>query len=211
NLVAAHSTLASLYLHVGLFEKALAEYEVALRIDPHNLDSLYRIPRIHLYQQKYAEALEEFERMPEFRADFQVPLGLPHLGRLPEALARAREEPTNPTRAMQNVDRASTRAVVLALSGARREAEEHIAAAEAGASQGSSHFHHAGYNIACAYALLGRKTEALAWLRRTADEGMPCYPLFARDPFLDGVRGDPEVDALLRDTKARWARFKQTP
>src|SRR5262249_16915595 len=62
----AHAALASLYYHVGLLDKALAEYRLALRTDPHDLDSLYRIPRIHLYQQKYAEALAEFDANPRF-------------------------------------------------------------------------------------------------------------------------------------------------
>ena len=183
NLAAAHISLGALYTHVGLLEKALTEYRLALRIDPHNLDSLYRIPRIHLYQQKYAEALAGFEATPEFRADFQVPLVLAHLGKLPEAVALARADLTNPTHAMENFDRASTRAVVFALSGDRREAEENVVAAEAGAAQGNSHFHHVGYNIASAYALMGKKKEAVGWLKRTAEEGMPCYSLFEKDPF----------------------------
>ena len=208
SLASARTSMASLYAHVGLFEKALAEYRVALRIDPHNMDALYRIPRIHIYQQKYAEALEEFEATPEFRQDFQVPLALAHLGRVAEAVGRARAELTNPTHAIQIYDRASTRAVVFALSGSRREAEESIAAAQVGVAEGNSHFHHAAYNLACASALLGKKREALAWLRRTAEEGMPCYPLFDKDPFLDGLRGDPEFQAFLAEMKAKWEAFR---
>jgi TolB-like protein len=208
NLAAAHMSLASLYMHVGLFERALAEYRLALRIDPHNLDSLYRIPRIHLYQQRYAEALAGFEATPEFRNDFQIPLVLAHLGRLPEALTLARGDLTNPTHAMEIFDRASTRAVVFAIAGDRPGAEGNIVAAEAGAAQGSSHFHHAGYNIACAYVLMGKKKEAVQWLKRTAEEGMPCYPLFEKDPFLNNLRGDPEFESFMRGMKAQWERFR---
>ncbi len=210
NLAAAHMSLGALYTHVGLLEKALTEYRLALRIDPHNLDSLYRIPRIHLYQQKYAEALAGFEATPEFRADYQLPLVLAHLGKLPEAVALARGNLTNPTHAMENFDRASTRAVVFALSGDRREAEENVVAAEAGAAQGNSHFHHVGYNIASAYALMGKKKEAVGWLKRTAEEGMPCYSLFEKDPFLNNLRGDPEFEAFMQGMKAQWERFRTT-
>jgi TolB-like protein/tetratricopeptide (TPR) repeat protein len=209
NLAAAHGSLGSLYLHTGLLEKALAEYRLALKIDPHDLDSLYRVPRVHLYQLQYAEALAGLQATPEFRADFQVPLALAHLGRLPEAVALADTELTNPTHSMQDVDRASTRAVVFALAGDRRAAESSLAAAQAGAAEGSSHFHHAAYGIGCAYALLGRKAEALVWLRRTAEEGMPCYPLFAKDPFLNSLRGEPEFEAFLEELHAEWERLSK--
>jgi tetratricopeptide (TPR) repeat protein len=207
SLASAHASLGSLYVHTGLLDRAVSEYRLALKIDPHDLQSLYRIPRIHLYQHRYAEALAEFQARPEFRDDFQVPLALAHLGRIPEAVALARRNVTNPTHAMQAVDRASTRAVVFALAGRRRDAEESLAAAEAGGAEGSSHFHHAAYNVACAYALMGRKKEALEWLRRTAEEGMPCFPLFEKDPFLDSLRGDSEFAAFLSGLEAEWNRL----
>jgi tetratricopeptide (TPR) repeat protein len=203
----AHSALASLYVHVGLLDRALEEYRLALRIDPHDLESAYRIPRIHLYQQKYAEALAEFDATPEFRSDFQKPLVLAHLGRLAEAVALTRGVVTNPTHSKQASDVESTRAVLFALSGDSARAQEAVdAAAEGG--KGSSHFHHAAYNIACAYALLGRTEEAMVWLRRTADEGMPCYPLFEKDPFLDRIRGDSDFQTFLGDIHARWEHFR---
>ncbi len=204
----AHSALASVYLHVGLLDRALEEYRLALRIDPHDMDALYRIPRIHLYQQKYAEALAGFDAVPEFRSDYQKPLALAHLGRLDEAAALARGDLTNPTHAMETFDRASTRAVVFSLLGERRAAEESLVVAESGASQGNSHYHHVTYSVACAYAIQGRTREALAWLRRTAAEGMPCYPLFEKDPFLDRLRGDAEFVAFLKDVKAEFERLR---
>jgi TolB-like protein len=209
SLAAAHASLGGLYVHTGLLDRAIAEYRLALKIDPHDLQSLYRIPRIHLYQHRYAEALAEFQARPEFRDDFQVPLALAHLGRIAEAVALARRDVTSPTHAMQPVDWASTRAVVFALAGRRRDAEESLAAAEAGGGEGSSHFHHAAYNIACANALMGRKAEAVEWLRRTADEGMPCFPLFEKDPFLDSLRSDPGFKQFLDGLRAEWARLSR--
>ena len=212
NFAEAHAALAGIYYHVGLLDEALEQYRVALRIDPRNFDAAYRTPRIHLYQQKYAEALSEFDASPLFANDFLKPIVLDHLGRGAEARRLAvAHSLTNPThsRADETADAASTLAVLLARAGDSRGAEEEVATAIR-KGEGSSHFHHAAYNIATAYALLGRKAEAVAWLERTADWGMPCYPLFERDPYLDSLRSDPEFGAFLRKRKAQWERFRES-
>src|SRR2546425_10154713 len=76
--------------------------------------------------------------------------------------------------------------------------------------KGYIHFHHAAYHIALTYALLHRPDSAVQWLRTTAEGGLPCYPLFERDPFLDNIRSDPGFVAFLREQKAQWARYRAT-
>ena len=207
NLGGAHSALASLYVHVGLLEKALEEYRIALKIDPFSHDALYRIPRIYLYQGRYAEALAGFEA--SFPNDFQKPIAIAHLGRLPDALAAMKKVSATFSSADLASDFDSTYSVLLALSSDPARAEENIASAIRG-GKGASHFHHAAYNIATAYALMGRRRESLELLERTATEGMPCYPLFAKDSYLDSLRGDPEFQAFLARMKAQWERFSRT-
>ncbi|HTD52348.1 MAG TPA: tetratricopeptide repeat protein, partial [Thermoanaerobaculia bacterium] len=206
----AHAALGGLYYHVGLMEKGLAEYGLALRTDPHDLDSLYRVARIHLYQCEYAEALKEFDANPLFHDDFLVPIVLAHLSRWDEALVRARTPPSRPTRPAEvdDSDQASTMAVIAAHAGDAAAAEREIAVARK--KQGRSHFHHASYNLATAYALLGRKKDALAWLVETAESGMPCYPLFEKDPVLDNLRSDPDFQVFLARQRAQWERFQKT-
>jgi predicted Zn-dependent protease len=46
------------------------------------------------------------------------------------------------------------------------------------------HFHHTEYNIACAYALLGKPEEARHWLSEAIHDGFDCTPLFRSDPNL---------------------------
>jgi serine/threonine protein kinase/tetratricopeptide (TPR) repeat protein len=209
NLQPAHKALAGVYYHVGLLDEALDEYRNAARIDPRDADAVYRIPRIHLYQQEYAEALTGFDETPEFRRDFLKPIALAQLGRIEEALSLANSELTSPahTKAVEQADAASTLAVILALAGDTERVPELVATA-AKKGEGNSHFHHASYNIATAYALMGRKPEALDWLERTAREGMPCYPLFEKDPFLKSLRGDARFEALLARTKGQWEGFR---
>jgi len=103
----------------------------------------------------------------------------------------------------------SARAIRYAMAGDRRRAEEDIQAAIQ-KGKGYIHFHHAGYHIALAYALLHRPDSAVQWLRRVADGGMPCYPLFAGDHFLDGIRKDPGFVAFLREQESQWKRFRAT-
>jgi hypothetical protein len=64
--------------------------------------------------------------------------------------------------------------------------------------------------MAQAQALLGRRDEALRWLRRATDRGMIHYPFFAeRDPLLANLRGDPRFAALLESVRARWERLER--
>jgi tetratricopeptide (TPR) repeat protein len=211
NLEPARKSLAGVYYHVGLLDEAVLEFRKASRIDPYDLDALYRLPRIALYQQRYPEALAGFEATPEFRSDFLKPIVLAHLGRTNEALGLARAQITNPThsKAMERSDNASTLSVLFALGGNRAGADDRITASVRD-GEGNSHFHHAAYNIATAYALLGRKKDVLFWLEKTAKDGMPCYPLFENDPYLDSLRGDAEFVSFMNRMKAQWERFRKT-
>ena len=60
------------------------------------------------------------------------------------------------------------------------------------------------YYIAAAYAQLGDAPDALQWLERTSREGMPCYPLFEKDPLLDPVRSDPRIQSFLNVQRRQW-------
>ena len=65
-------------------------------------------------------------------------------------------------------------------------------------------------DIACrmmadGYALLGRKADALRWLRTAIDHGFINYPnLTEVDEFLESLRGEPEFRTLMAELKPRW-------
>ena len=101
------------------------------------------------------------------------------------------------------------RAILRAKAGDRPGAEGDIKRAER-LGQGFGHFHHTAYSIASAYALLRQPGPAVEWLRRTIDDGLPCYPLLASDPNLNSLRQDPAFVALLTELKTQWERWTRT-
>jgi hypothetical protein len=97
-----------------------------------------------------------------------------------------------------------------ALNGDEETAERKIRSAiEKG--KGFGHFHHTAYNIACAYSLMNKPEQAIKWLQATADNGLPCYPLFESDQYLDPLRNDLRFTALMTRLKEQWQHHKAIP
>jgi DNA-binding winged helix-turn-helix (wHTH) protein/TolB-like protein len=64
------------------------------------------------------------------------------------------------------------------------------------------------YKISQAYSILGDKPSALRVLRRSIDGGFFCSPYFTTDPLLNGLRNEPEFNALLNVARQRHEAFK---
>jgi hypothetical protein len=64
--------------------------------------------------------------------------------------------------------------------------------------------HHAAYAIGAAFAQLGQQQQAMKWLTRATETGLPCYPWFERDPLLNPLRTHSEFQHLLEKLKAYW-------
>jgi tetratricopeptide (TPR) repeat protein len=60
------------------------------------------------------------------------------------------------------------------------------------------------YAFASIFALQGNSGEAVRWLRKTVEIGMPDYPLFARDPNLNRVRASAEFVQFMAELKPRY-------
>jgi len=56
-----------------------------------------------------------------------------------------------------------------------------------------------------AYALIGRREDAVRWVRMAVAHGFINYPFLARhDPFLGDVRSEPGFQQVLAEVKPRW-------
>jgi tetratricopeptide (TPR) repeat protein len=205
SLYEARSSLGSLYFHYGFHEEARRELEASLSLNPADgcADptrcvgfSRPRVARVLWYQQKFDSALaihEGFSTSEGFLWEKAIILNA--LGRSTEALALLDSARTKPDRA-ERVDEVAVRALIFATLGKREEALAQIASVLARPGSGS-HFHHAQVTLAFAHARLGQKADAVEWLRRAAENGMPNYPLFRNDPNLRSLQGDPEYEALM--------------
>ena len=101
------------------------------------------------------------------------------------------------------------KAMMLAKAGKSREAEAAIQRAiEIGG--GFGHFHHTAYNIASAYALMDQPALAIKWLQNAADDGFPCYPLFANDENLESLHKDDRYVAFMATLKQQWEHYQAT-
>lgn len=75
--------------------------------------------------------------------------------------------------------------------------------------KGELHPHHAYHLLACAESVIGDVSQSLYWLRRTCDEGMPCYSWFRIDPLLDNLRRDPRGQSYMSDLRRRHDFFQR--
>jgi len=66
----------------------------------------------------------------------------------------------------------------------------------------------AAYWVGGIYALLGNRSAALEWLRRTVALGDVNYPWFQRDKNYDSLRADPEYQRIMAEVRQRWESYK---
>jgi tetratricopeptide (TPR) repeat protein len=207
----AHQQLGVIYSHIGLLERSEEEFKKALEINPGNAPARLRIGILELERCEYAKAVAALKQVPpqSSRAivERSMAAALFNLGQTEEAskivetyLANYPDEGGNVT---------SVKAMLLARAGKQADAEAAIQhAIEIG--QGFQHFHHTTFNIACAYALLNDRENALKWLRYTADDGFPCYPLFEKDPNLNNLRNDEAFISFMSQLKQQWEHYMAT-
>jgi tetratricopeptide (TPR) repeat protein len=210
NLAEAHHQLAAVYNHVGLLERAEDEAKKAVTLDPLNTFIRFRVGINLFYLGKYQESLAALRDSEKFLPTFwalQTSLVLQHLKRQQEAQERIdryfKATPADPggsLTAMQALLAADAGNVALA----ERKIQEAIAK-----GKGYQTFHHVTYAAASAYALLNKQEQALEYLRITADDGFPCYPLFEHDSNLNHLRNDPRFLSFMAEQRKQWEYFRE--
>ena len=66
------------------------------------------------------------------------------------------------------------------------------------------------YWMAGIYALLGDRSQAIAWMKRTVELGNINYPWFSRDKNFDSMRDDPEYRSIMAGVQKRWEMYKNS-
>ncbi|HKQ76180.1 MAG TPA: protein kinase [Blastocatellia bacterium] len=193
----ANTERSGLYWHMGLEEQADKEINLALERDPNNeyakrvhVDSFFLLARP---EEGLAAGKRFFKQGPD-AAYFLEKRMLKEAAPLVEY---EYEKDPDSSESLRN------RALLLALQGKHQEAEAAVPAILAKVRR-HPFTHHIYYDIARVYALGGKSEKAVEWLRITVKEGFPCYPLFARDSFLERIRKNPEFIKFMTEMKERW-------
>jgi len=189
--------------HVGLEELATRELKRAREIDPTSF-SLIDLEQLLPFFRADADAwFSQFKKtndLPQQSLWYDL-----RKGRLDDAQKvineRLPKAPNNPGLLL-------SRALLLALKGDFQQAVAGVPDIVAKVERHNQSRHHHTYDAACIYALAGNSTEAVRWLKETANTGFPNYPLFERDPFLDRIRKSPEFIQFMADQKAQWDRLR---
>jgi len=197
SLAAAHRELGKVYLHAGLLEESIDANTRAVRLNPGDV-ALYRRVLAHGYLRQCETARQVLEQQGERSARLRAEI-LRCLHREDDALHELTATPYP-----------ALRAALLARKGLRAAARQELQTMRPVAANAEelSHLHHAQYYMGVAHALLGNPREAVSWLKKASSEGLPCYPLYERDPDLDSLRKDPEFIALLLELKAQAVRLR---
>ncbi len=196
-----HSELGDLYMHIGLEKQGIEEFEIALKADPNNDEIKTFYINLYFVSGRPDEALEARQRFFNRGPDFGYYLEKRMVKEAEPLVEQAFQKEPRSNWALVN------QALLLALKGEQQAAEAAIPAILKG--RRNRGYHHVTYHIARIYVLGGKGEEALKWLRVTVKEGFPCYPLFARDPFLDPIREDPAFKQFMAEMKSRWEDYQR--
>ncbi|HVH26872.1 MAG TPA: protein kinase [Vicinamibacterales bacterium] len=205
NFSHAHLRLSTYFNHVGFADAAL---RTLAELDE-NPAVLFQKGLAFHTQGRQDLALTSWLAIPAASRNTNhaghIAWALANVGRSEEAFALL--EGVSPSATDVNGMLSAARALLHAIAGEHRQAEEFIGRATARAVD-TQESHHATYIVASAYARMGMLPESLRWLRFTAANGYPSYPLFASDRNLDALRSYEPFVTFLEESKARWKGYQ---
>lgn len=198
-----HGELAYLYLHLGLEDLAARELERAFEIDP----TSEFVKEMTLLRYEVGCKFDEYAAHRNlYHDDYMEAWYFMGTGRLAEA-QKVIEETS--AKKPNDIHMPPKRALLPALNGDFRAAEGAIPAILSRHPVKDPLYHHAAYDIACIYALEGKATEAVKWLREAATTGFQPYPLFERDVYLNRIRQAPDFIQFMAEMKAQNERYRR--
>ena len=188
----------------GLYDRALATYDRLLELDPKDVVIVaFNRARVFTHQGRFEEAAAEIDRGRA--AEPEHPLLKTFL-----AVALFNQGMVDDAQALlEDVLRQNPHFDgVLPLIGwclsSRGQHEPARALVTDRVREIATADHDIALWLAELYAMEGMAEDALEWLRLAVRIGNENYPLLARSPKLDGLRGDPRFVDLLEELRLRW-------
>ena len=208
----AYHQLGVVYMHVGLMDESIEVLSKATQLNPDDKFIAVDIASNYFFTCRKSDLelmIELFKKTPDalispFRTS-QWATGLITLGRLDEAeriiSAALKKDSTNLW-----INSALT--VLLAKRGDNKGALNKIEFCEKG-NLYTGHYHHAVYNLAVAYTLIGEKEKSVNKLKWVSENGLPNYIFFRDDPLLETLHAYEPYKKLLAELEISWNKFRQ--
>jgi DNA-binding winged helix-turn-helix (wHTH) protein/tetratricopeptide (TPR) repeat protein len=204
NLPHAYNRLGTILAHIGLLDRAREMYERGCPFQPKKAVN-HSIAQVYIWKREPDLAREEirgwraenpgnkyaiyFAPQPAMMAkDWNEAKAL-----LDEAVQLFPEEPLI----------VSLLGVYWASVGKVEKALECVTRA-CNTAKSFGHAHHTYYQLACIFALLGRREPAFEWLERSVSSGFACWPFFLKDDCLQNVQSLPEFEVLVSSLQAKY-------
>src|SRR5579862_8757141 len=204
NLPRAYNRLGTILAHIGLLDRAREMYERGRPFQPRKAVN-HSIVQVYLWNQEFDLAAEEIQawRGESVSNKYIIYFAAQHAlmtGNCKEAKALLDEAvqifPEEPLIV-------SLLGLYWALVGNAEQAMDCVTRACSSAkSVGNSH--HTYYQIACIFALLGRRDVAFDWLERSVNSGFACWPFFLKDTCLQNLQNVPEFETLVSSLQAKY-------
>jgi serine/threonine protein kinase/tetratricopeptide (TPR) repeat protein len=208
SLSEAHDRLSVVLDHVSMFEESLSASDAAVAISPADGVALIHRGLSHYHLGRYDRALGISEQAAAYTPDAWIYHQIAHcfvrLGRLSDAAEMVdRTSRHFPNDVLFYPIRGIIAAVERDAARARQQVQLTIQNRKA-----FIHYHHAQNDIACIYALIGEREEALRWLSDAAHNGFPCYRFFESDPLLESLRGEVKFRSLMDELRAECDGYR---
>ncbi|HYW69384.1 MAG TPA: hypothetical protein VE961_00020, partial [Pyrinomonadaceae bacterium] len=192
-----------LYSHIGLEDLALSEIQRGLDTDPTSEAAKVMALTVYEIGGKYDEWFAAHQKLlPNAPGIVGYLLGKGRLDEAAKALDTGRSPDNRPGDLIFR-----QRALLSALQGDFRSAEAQISDILNKHPVKDPFYHHAAYDIACVYALEGKTSEAIKWLREMVASGFQGRVL-ERDAYLNRIRETPEFKQFMAEQESRWASYQ---
>ncbi len=206
-LSTGYEILALAQVHVGLHEQALINSSRGLEIEPTNMWLRHYQVDVYLSKGDYSETLKRLENIEEFIPHLRLSFTAQALFFMGDTLEAEKVVKNGLLEYPDEAQLNSTYAIILASQGRYGEANERLALAIKN-EKSIRDIHHLHHNVARVFTIMGKNDEAVIWLIKAAETGLPDYPLYNNDPILNKLKGDPEFDAFMADMKVELEYYQ---